>query len=243
MSSKPTTIDTRKCMPKFRPLFRLQNNNTLRTTLRGWPNPNFSNIHLDNMNNELVVPLYCDSMLQGNGLLALSRCIISNAAIVVIKSCIMQAPIFCTLTSLAHGASCLQFEYIVECVICLQAVAPIRKKYDVLHMQSQFARVLSNDFCPVLPGVMQDRSTKRVDATIDVSVHAVAALLQHMDVYYITIVLLFLCSYWSTRTLSLSSASTCPSKRPTLSLLFMSRGCIANGEDATSLTQLRLVSI
>jgi len=40
-------------------------------------------------------------------------------------------------------------------------VAPIRKKYDVLHMQSHFARVLSNDFCPVLPRVMHDQSIKR----------------------------------------------------------------------------------
>ncbi|DBA87998.1 TPA: hypothetical protein ACH3X1_004980 [Trebouxia sp. C0004] len=47
-------------------------------------------------------------------------------------------------------------------VSIIQAVAPICKKYDVLHMQSQSAMVLSNDFCPALAGAIKDQSTKTV---------------------------------------------------------------------------------
>ncbi|KAL0020691.1 hypothetical protein WJX77_001221 [Trebouxia sp. C0004] len=47
-------------------------------------------------------------------------------------------------------------------VSIIQAVALIHKKYDVLHMQSQSARVLSNDVCPALAGASKDQSTKTV---------------------------------------------------------------------------------
>ncbi|DBA96045.1 TPA: hypothetical protein ACH3X1_001545 [Trebouxia sp. C0004] len=51
-------------------------------------------------------------------------------------------------------------------VSIIQAVALIHKKYDVLHMQSQSARVLSNDVCPALAGASKDQSTKTVAGII-----------------------------------------------------------------------------